>query len=399
MAVAGVLVACALFSGSAGASTGGGRTSVIGGEPASIAEFPFMARITARDGDIEYLCSGTVVAPNLVLTAAHCLLNESKTALLAPSDFEVSTGTGSMAVPGTASRAERLAVDPDYQSSGVFAGWHDAGLIQLVEPVTAPAVRLATSQIWQAGTLGYAVGWGLIEGGELPSEMQVGETVVQSPAYCEEAVGPGFNPLAELCSIDYPSYQSATCNGDSGGPMLMAGDHELIEIGITSFAIEEGCPTDSPRVDTRADAEAAWVAREIAAHPPKPGTPPPAPAPPTAAPTPAHPATAPRLPRLTNAVARRDVFDALRTDRLLRTHFRGHTLYHASCRSTGATSSQCDVRWHVGALRYRGIVTISEEWEGSDPVWSYHYWIHRADQFCLEHSRHPGRCPHPLYHS
>ena len=418
MLVGTIVVASLVWSGAASARTP--VTSVVGGTPASITRFPFMARIRATEGGYEYTCSGTVVAPNMILTAAHCLLNESKTAFLNPSGFEVLTGTDDFYVPGVVSTAERLVIDPSYQPTGPLAGWHDAGLIQLTAPIAAPAVTLETSEAWGAGTPGYIVGWGLTEEGMLPSEMQAGETVVQSPSYCQGAVGPEFHPLAELCSIDYPSYESATCNGDSGGPLLMVSNHELVEIGITSFGIEEGCPTDSPRVDTRVDVESAWVEREIAAHPPEPvPAPPPEPAPvPTPAPpapqpsapspsssgspsvpAPTQPPASPEPPRLTATMARHDVFRVLRTDRHLAWHFRAHRRYRSSCRVTHAAHAQCNAGWLVGALRYWGIVTISEAWEGSTPVWGYHYWIHRSNRRCRARLSHRRRCRNLLFHA
>jgi secreted trypsin-like serine protease len=259
----------ALAPGSASAG-GGAHVSVIGGWPATAREFPFMALIAAHEEGTEYRCSGTVVSPNIILTAAHCVLNEEKTEFLNPANVTVLTGTGNVSLPGTVSTVERLAIDPSYISSGTYGGWHDAGIIQLTGGVVAPAVKLATSEIWSAGTGAYMVGWGVTspyQTGFSP-EMQQGETVVQSKTLCQNEIGPHFHPVAELCTLDYPSYQSATCNGDSGGPLLMVRNREYVEIGITSFGTEEGCPTDSPRVDTRADVEAAWVSREIAAHPP-----------------------------------------------------------------------------------------------------------------------------------
>jgi hypothetical protein len=392
-------MALCLLCGGPGNAGAAPRTSVIGGEPAPISSFPFMARIIAREGVSGIGCSGTVVAPNMVLTAAHCLLNEPETAYLDPAGFEVMTGTGNLAVPGTVSGAERLVIDPDYEASGPFAHWHDAGLIQLSAPVAAPPVRLATSQIWGPGTLGYTVGWGLTqpEGG-LPAEMQVGETIVQSTSYCQSEIGSSFHPVAELCSLDYPSYKSATCNGDSGGPMLVSSNGELVEIGITSFGIGEGCPTYTPRVDTRADVESAWVQREIAAHPPKPSAgPPPSSSVPSKTTSPPAPTTTPELPRLTTAQAKRNAFNVVRTDPRLRRYFRVHAGYRASCRSTGTTAANCEVSWSSTADDYWGTVTVFEEWEGSEPVWNYRYSVRSVDDWCYWHSGHRGRCKVSLY--
>jgi hypothetical protein len=287
------------------------------------------------------------------------------------------------------STAQRLVIDPNHVSSGSYAGWHDAGLIQLSSPIAAPAVQLATSQIWGPGTPGYIVGWGRT-GAESnpPEEMQVGETVVQSTTYCQSAIGPQFHPLAELCTLDYPSYESATCNGDSGGPLLMVRSQELVQIGITSFGIEEGCPTDSPRVDTRVDVEAGWVQREIAAHPPP--EPPKSsvsePVSPTASPT-------PRLPRLTLSAAKRDTLTALRTDRNTRSRFRAHSQYRASCRSVTTVAARCGVGWYRRPDDYWGTVTIYLGWEGQVPVWDYRYTIRSVNDWCYWYSGHRRQCP------
>jgi hypothetical protein len=343
-----------------------------------------MARIVAREGNTIYTCSGTVVSVNMILTAAHCLLNESETAFLRPEGFEVLTGSGSLAVPGTVSTAQRLVIDPNYISSGSFGGWHDAGLIQLTSPITAPAVKLATSQVWSAGTLGYSAGWGLTEPepSDLPQEMQVGETVVQSTTYCQNEIGALFHPVAELCTLDYPSYESATCDGDSGGPLLMVENHELVQIGITSFGVEEGCPTDSPRVDTRVDVEAAWVHREIAAHPPPAAPKAPAPSPPAS----------PELPLLTTAAAKHDTFNVLRTDGRLRSRFRPHTGYRVSCRRLSKTSVQCGVSWYRSPNDYYGSVTIYYAFEGSKVVWGTRFTIHWVNDYCYFYSGHRGSC-------
>jgi secreted trypsin-like serine protease len=402
LAAALVCVACLLPAGASAAGTGG-ETAVIGGAPAPISSFPFMARITAHDSVYQYTCTGSVIAPNMILTAAHCLLNEAKTAYLNPATFQVLTGTGSLAVPGTVSGVERVVVDPGYTPS---TGWHDAGLIQLSAPIAAPGVRLASTQTWVPGTTGYAVGWGLDEAGELPVEMRVGETAVQSAEYCQSQIGSIFHSSLQLCSIDAPTYSAGTCNGDSGGPLLMVSGGELVEIGITSLGPQE-CQTDLPRIDTRVDAEYGWIARELAAHPataPTPVTTPTTAAPKTTTTTPAAtpapapaPAATPKLPKLTLAVAKRNTFTVLRTDRRIGSRFRVHNGYQSSCQSTSATTAICTVRWFSGPDDYWGTVTIFEEFEGTTPVWNYRYSVRAVDDWCYWRSGHRGTCRTTTY--
>jgi hypothetical protein len=50
-----------------------GDSRIINGQPADVADYPFLVSIRAsEDGELG-ICGGTVIAPNVVLTAAHCV--------------------------------------------------------------------------------------------------------------------------------------------------------------------------------------------------------------------------------------------------------------------------------------------------------------------------------------
>ena len=57
-------------------------------------DWPFMAFVAYFDpsGNPEFVCSGTVVSPNVVLTAGHCAVDEATGVPLDPSGFRVVTG-------------------------------------------------------------------------------------------------------------------------------------------------------------------------------------------------------------------------------------------------------------------------------------------------------------------
>src|ERR1700729_4084165 len=49
------------------------RPYIVGGSPASAGSFPWLAFVTYNaGGGTGFTCSGTVVSPNVVLTAGHC---------------------------------------------------------------------------------------------------------------------------------------------------------------------------------------------------------------------------------------------------------------------------------------------------------------------------------------
>lgn len=285
------------------------HAAIIGGLEAAAGTFPWMAFIVDEHAGYFDLCSGTVVSPNVVLTAGHCVENEETGTVNAPGDYAVVTGNVDWhGTPRQVSGVSRVIPDAGYLRT---FGVGDAGLLELSTPTTAPAIQLATwpsdEHVIEGGDLAVVAGWGKTfpEEEGLPLQLRWAETVIQRPRYCEEEA-PTFFPSEELCAIDPPSFSTGTCFGDSGGPLIGPNPEGsgVVEIGLTSHGYGE-CSTERPSVFTRADWVASWVHSwvELLKPPPPPPpsapvSPPPAPAP--AAPAPVVPAPSPALPPLPN---------------------------------------------------------------------------------------------------
>lgn len=276
------------------------RASIIGGVFAEDAAFPWMAYVIDRRGDRVGLCTGTVVSPNVVLTAAHCAENMETGVVNDPAGYEVVTGNVEWSSPSRqVSTVSRVVIYPGFLR-GYAVG--DAALLVLSSPVAAPAIGLASwpsdSTDLEAGKAAVIAGWGSSYYAEasLTERLQWAETGIQKAAYCETRAAPFFRGK-ELCSVDPPRYETGACEGDSGGPLISrnpAGGG-VIEIGIASH-VYGACATTRPTVFTRTDLVAAWAHSWIDAARPLPAIPPSAAPPAGPGAQAAPPATAPSLP-------------------------------------------------------------------------------------------------------
>lgn len=379
-----VVLACVLVSSvsTAEAALGGATTSVINGQEAATGTFPYMAFVEFDNGVEGDLCSGTVVSSNVVLTAAHCVLNETFNVLRNPASFAVVTGNVDwVSSARTISTVSAVAVDPSlaWTIPGYLAVRGDAAVLKLSSPVVAPPIKLATPQTWNTGSGAIMAGWGETEAfGPAVETLRVGEAVIQSPEYCK-GKSPHFESVWVLCVQDYPNARYSVCHGDSGGPLLTTGPAgEPLEIGIASYVASEECSPSSPQFYTRADAVASFVSQKVTEWtPPAPVAPPtttavtPTPAPTKTTPAPATPA----LPVMTRELATGYATRALQL--ALGGHFKGHSGYRVSC-SNGTTSSQrCTVSWTRGSY-YDGTVNLFYLYEGGKLVWGDHYRIHKV---------------------
>lgn len=273
-ATAGLLLLSLLLAASAGASGGGASASIVGGTTASSEEWPWAAFILAADRKGEgFSCTGTVVAPSLILTAGHCAEDIVTGRKTPRSQYVVVTGSSDVRDSATrqVSKVSQVLVYPSFNRFKVHG---DAALLRLATPTTAPPVALATPTdvtLLAADTPTWIAGWGLA--GPLRKltrtpVLRRAATFVQRRLYCRNharAYYPFFNYSSQLCTITPPGFSIGTCHGDSGGPALaFREDGTPVQIGITSLGAAD-CDTSLPDIFTRVDRVYPWVAEQIAA--------------------------------------------------------------------------------------------------------------------------------------
>jgi trypsin len=269
------------------------HAAIIGGTPAQVGTFPSLAYVVDFQGAVAYQCTGTVIAPSLILTAGHCAENMQTGVPFSPSGYRVVIGAVEPLVPGlSVSTVLGVIVYPRFARK-VDDG--DAALLVLSTPTTAPPVTLAGASITKhlaAGAPATIVGWGrtAYEQNALTEHLQSAGTAVQPGKWCRRNAPPFF-ARSEICTISPPSYSTGACNGDSGGPLLLAGPTgEPVEVGVADHVYEK-CSTRRPSVFASVGAISSWIQTWVAAY--KLAPTPPNPSPPTTLPPGTSPQPAP----------------------------------------------------------------------------------------------------------
>jgi secreted trypsin-like serine protease len=358
--------------------------SVVGGSATTIEQFPWLVYIQAEEGpEAFYACTGTVVAPRVVLTAGHCVATESGP-LIPPSRVKVGVGVADLRQAHAANAVysvTKTLMFPEYDPSVIHG---DAGLMILSRPVAAPAISLATNAdaaLYGEGDPIAIAGWGLRSASDKgSSELQSAVTTVQSTDYCRRNVVkyyPFYSPGTQTCAIDSPGHEIGTCHGDSGGPAIaIRPDGTPVEIGITSLGNPK-CSTNTPDIFTRVDTVSTWVSRWIAAVE-------------TGAPAPREAFPHVAVPSLDRPTAERLLATGLKEH--LKFRFAAARHRRLGCDRVSKSRIHCEVRWEQGVDDYYGSATVYLVQSKGAIYWELSYRIHFVDEQCLSRSSHPRTC-------
>jgi secreted trypsin-like serine protease len=223
-------------------------------------QYPWVASIWyagVNDDYYEPMCTGSLIAPDVVLTAAHCLFNSGT--------YYVQMGSNIIDGENDATFYEVDAVwkNPRYSKRTLV---NDIGLLKLTRPQSnvAPmpfATRSDVAAVKKAKNM-EILGWGKNQSGESATYLRYTKVTEQLRAARSLYPAKNFNPNTMIAAGRYIKRErvyTGACYGDSGGPLLATIKGVKKVIGVTSWG-KAGCNTKAPTVFTNV----AYYDRDIA---------------------------------------------------------------------------------------------------------------------------------------
>ena len=276
-----------LLASSSSTTTKVQQTKIIGGISPPQGRFPYIASLSYFGS---HICGGSLIAPDIILTAAHCAGYAS----------EVELGRYDRNIPYNNEDDdyylhERLNVafevkHPLYNPQSVD---NDFMLVKLLEPsVFHPIITLNTnpnipSSSSSTGVELTVMGWGDTNPDpdvHTPSKQLLSvqlefipnDICMETEGYIEGGEFVSYGGLISdnmMCAMDQDlegvGVDEDTCQGDSGGPMIVAGANvtgaDDIQVGVVSWGI--GCVSSTfPGVYSRVSSQYEWIQMGVCQH-------------------------------------------------------------------------------------------------------------------------------------
>jgi len=216
--------------------------AVVGGERVALETVPWFAPVAS--------CGGTLVTPDRLLTAAHCVGGMS------PSQV------GQTAVGGQVRTITHVALHPGHRAKNGENFLDDVAIVALDQPVvgvTPVTLGEATGPARIVGMgFGLAPGTGhreaeiLTSGGLRQATLRQLSDRECAAAFARNRPGTGerFDAARMRCAVDVDGREplSSGCFGDSGGPLVVGLDSAPVQVGVVSWGGDKCGADHSPSV-------------------------------------------------------------------------------------------------------------------------------------------------------
>ncbi|MEO1945251.1 MAG: trypsin-like serine protease [Candidatus Thioglobus sp.] len=209
------------------------RTRIIGGNEAPKNTYPWMTAILNTDGSW-YGCGASLIAPNWVLTAAHCTENlsvNSPNINVVIGRHDISSNEGEVI------RVIRVYNHPEYNSATID---NDLALLELENSSSALPVDIINPSVTPdiiVGSMARVMGWGNMSmtGEDYPEDLMQVDVPIVSNSTCNSPQSYDGDITKNMLCAGITQGGIDACQGDSGGPLIEANSTSFMQVGIVSW--------------------------------------------------------------------------------------------------------------------------------------------------------------------